>query len=198
MKCNITVRINLLKSLQFLLTCQLHRDRRVCVCEWVRGNVFQKHNAKCTGFEELEFKALWWPWYLNQYFLYIKQTKESKDPSAGNKFTSLPILLLTPCRPQIIPSLVCGTVNSAGARERAAHLSSTSDASPPNEESYCLMRELINTYGSHSLIRLLTHTIAQIHILELDYKKESQWEKSSNVCARFWYAWEFENLWIML
>jgi len=38
------------------------------------------------------------------------------------------------------------------------HLSSTSAASPPNEESYCLMRELINTYGFYGLIRLHTHT----------------------------------------
>lgn len=67
--------------------------------------------------------------------LYQTDCKESKDPFAGNKFTSLPMFLLTPCCPRIIPSSVRGTVNSAGARERAAHLSSTSDASPPNEES---------------------------------------------------------------
>lgn len=38
------------------------------------------------------------------------------------------------------------------------HPSSASNASPANEESCCLMRELINTYGCYSLIRRHTHT----------------------------------------
>lgn len=49
------------------------------------------------------------------------------------------------------------------------------------------MRELINTYGCHSLIRLHTHIRAHTqlhkHIFELDYKEERQWEESGKVCV---------------
>lgn len=89
----------------------------------------------------------------------------------------------------LIPSSVSGTVNSAGAWERAAPSLLKQQRLSPNEESYCLMRELINTYGCHSLIRRYTHThtilththtYIQLHkyVFELDHKEERQWEES--------------------
>lgn len=61
-------------------------------------------------------------------------------------------------------------------------LSSTCDASLPNKENYCLMRELINTYGCHGLIRPHTHTrihaSVQTHSTErIAWQREVNWRK---------------------
>lgn len=65
-------------------------------------------------------------------------------------------------------------------------LSSTSDASPPNEESYCLMRELINTYGCHGLIRLHTHKRADTHLKSGLQRGKSMGEKLWGMCDARW------------
>lgn len=85
------------------------------------------------------------------------------------------------CR--IIPCSACGTATQQEPENEPLRLSSSSDASPPNEQSCCLMRELINTYGCHGLIRL--HTLRST---SEGWITKSRWRKSwgSESRAKLW------------